>query len=110
MAKTAKFKIKRINVLQASIVASIVAFFFSIIFVLIYGLFLYSIMSSIPVKDQAITTAIPFIGTAFFLAPILYGIIAFISTAIFTFLFNLVAKWLGGIEIDVEILGEVQED
>ncbi len=110
MAKTAKFKLKRINVLQASIVVSIATFFLSFIFVLIYGLFLYSIMSSIPGKDQAITTTIPFIGIAFFLAPILYGIIAFISTALFTFLFNLVAKWLGGIEVDVEILDEVQED
>jgi len=35
-------------------------------------------------------------------APIMYGIIGFIFGAIMAFLYNLIAAWFGGIEIELE--------
>ncbi len=37
-----------------------------------------------------------------FLAPILYGVLGFIGGAIGAALYNLFAKWIGGIEVQVE--------
>jgi membrane protease YdiL (CAAX protease family) len=36
------------------------------------------------------------------IAPILYGVMAFIIGAIMALLYNLVAKWTGGIELEVQ--------
>jgi hypothetical protein len=36
------------------------------------------------------------------LAPVFYGVIGFIGGAISAFLYNLMAKWLGGIEVEVQ--------
>jgi hypothetical protein len=35
-------------------------------------------------------------------APICYGVIGFIGGAIMAFLYNLMAKWLGGIEVQMQ--------
>ena len=42
------------------------------------------------------------IGMVIFL-PIMYGVIGFIAGAIGAFLYNLVAGWIGGIEMDVDL-------
>ena len=34
--------------------------------------------------------------------PIIYGIIGFVSGAIIAFLYNLIARWIGGIEMEFE--------
>ena len=36
------------------------------------------------------------------IAPILYGVMAFVIGAIMALLYNLVAKWIGGIELEVQ--------
>jgi hypothetical protein len=36
------------------------------------------------------------------LAPILYGVLGFIGGAIMAFLYNLMANWIGGIEVQVQ--------
>ena len=36
-------------------------------------------------------------------APVIYGAIGFIFGAIFAFVYNLVAKWFGGIEVHVQL-------
>jgi len=36
------------------------------------------------------------------LAPIFYGVLGFVAGAIGAFLYNLAAKWVGGIEIELE--------
>jgi hypothetical protein len=40
-------------------------------------------------------------GAALF-APILYAVMGFIIGVIGAFIYNLVAKWVGGIEVEVE--------
>jgi hypothetical protein len=48
----------------------------------------------------------PFMGIAFaVMAPIFYGIAGFIFGAIGVFLYNVMAKWLGGIEVRTETVG-----
>jgi hypothetical protein len=43
------------------------------------------------------------LGTGFaILLPILYGVVGFITTAIGAALYNLIAGWIGGIELDIE--------
>lgn len=38
---------------------------------------------------------------AFIIWPILYGITGFVSAVVFAFLYNLIAVWAGGIEVEV---------
>ncbi len=47
------------------------------------------------------------VGIAFFL-PIFYAPVGYIATAIVTALFNKVAGWTGGLEMDLEIHGSTQ--
>ncbi|MDT8401289.1 MAG: hypothetical protein RQ743_06315 [Bacteroidales bacterium] len=37
---------------------------------------------------------------------ILYGAFGYISTAIVCLVYNLVAKWTGGVEVEIELAGE----
>jgi len=39
---------------------------------------------------------------AIIVTPIIYGIMGFISGVIIAWLYNLVAKWVGGVELDLE--------
>ena len=41
------------------------------------------------------------VGFAIF-APIMYGVMGFLVGVIGAFLYNVVAKWVGGIEVEVE--------
>jgi transmembrane protein DUF3566 len=36
------------------------------------------------------------------LMPVIYGVMGFVFGAIFAFIYNLLAKWVGGIELEVE--------
>lgn len=88
-------RVKRFGVYQTSKVAAIIMFFVSFIFmipfVLIGGIF----RNSFP--------GFPMGGGAFFIVmPILYAVIGFIMTAISCAIYNLIAQWTGGIEIEFE--------
>jgi hypothetical protein len=69
--------------------------------ILIPFFLLMGLMGTLAGKQQ-----LPFagmIGLVFaFLAPILYGIMGFIMGAIGAALYNLFAKWIGGIEVQVQ--------
>ncbi len=49
----------------------------------------------------------PFAGGMFFglRAPVFYGVLGFIFGALGAFLYNLIAKWLGGIEVQLQPTG-----
>jgi hypothetical protein len=52
----------------------------------------------------------PVIGLIFgIFAPIFYGVFGFIFGALGAFLYNLMARWLGGIEVKVESAGSVAQ-
>ena len=56
-------------------------------------------------KDQPFAGAFPgAIGIVFaILAPFFYGIMGFVTGAIGAFLYNLLAKWVGGLELELEV-------
>jgi len=93
-------RIKKIGVLQTSLVAAVVLLFVSLIFVIPFGLIM-ALVSSFDSSSFAIWS-IPIIVVL----PILYGAFGFISTAIVCLVYNLVAKWTGGVEIEIELADE----
>lgn len=93
-------RVKRIGVAQTSLVAGIALFFISLIFVIPMGLF----MGVAGAFAGPHMPGLPFTGVAFMIImPFLYAIIGFITTAISCLVYNMVAKWTGGIEIDIEL-------
>jgi len=89
-------RIKRIGVLKTSLVAAIVLLFVSVIFVIPMGIIM-ALVSAFELSSFAIWS-IPLI----FILPIFYGVFGFISTAIVCLVYNLVAKWTGGVEVETE--------
>ena len=84
-------RVSHVSVLQA---AKIFAVLYAIIG-LIFVPFLY-------VAARAVPSAFPFGGAFLFLLPILYGCLGFVATAIAVAIYNLVASWIGGIEVELD--------
>lgn len=91
-------RIRRIGVLQTSKVVAIIYFLIAAVLVLPIG-----IMSTWFGTDTI--PALPFGGGMFFMfVPLVYGIAGFITTAFSCLVYNVIAKYTGGIEFDVEIV------
>jgi hypothetical protein len=89
-------RIKSFGIYQTSKVVAIILFFSSLIFVIPFAL-----MMKLAVGHNI--SGFPFGGGAFIvLLPVFYGIMGFIMTAIGCLIYNLVAKWTGGIELEFE--------
>ena len=104
-------RIRRVSALQAGKMAALVYAGMSLIFVPILALVmgfgaLASIAAAASSNDHA--AALPAaLGVGMFLvgiivAPIFYGVIGFIVGALGALIYNLVAKWVGGLEIELE--------
>lgn len=84
-------EITRFSILQSSKILAILSFVISAIFAIPLGLYTLYYQEYDVARD-------------FFLQPIIHLIVAFISSVIFFFLYNQLAKWLGGIKVSVENL------
>ena len=107
-----KLRIRKINVLSAGKVVGIIYLILGIFL----GLFLTIVptMGPIMVRDPSmIRTGYDLIydlifgpmmlsGAAIILVPILYGIGGFLAGVISAFLYNLIANWIGPIEIETD--------
>lgn len=91
-----RIRVKKIGVLQTSLIAAAILFIVSLIFVIPFGLIM-ALVSSFEASHFAIWS-LPLIVVA----PVLYGIFGFVSTAIVCLVYNLVAKWTGGVEVEIE--------
>ena len=93
-------RLKKIGVLQTSLISAIIFFFLSLIFVLPMMLFvgIAGGLSKYP--------GFAFGGLVMIFMPILYAIIAFLMTALWCWIYNIIAKRIGGIEIDLEAVEE----
>lgn len=91
-------RIKKFGVYQTAKMAALIYFFISLIFILpLSGMF--TMFSSF--TEEA--NFFPFLGGAFFLIlPFIYGIMAFVTTAIGCLIYNTVAGRFGGIEVEIE--------
>ena len=85
-----KKQIIRISILQSSKIATILYFLMGFIYVLI------GIPMIIFGNDQ-----IRIMGIVYCAMPIIMAIIGFIGFVIFAALYNLIAKWVGGMEFEV---------
>ncbi len=64
---------------------------------------LLGLLASMAPQQNAHNPFGPLMGVVFaFFAPVFYGVIGFVFGAIGAFLYNTMAKWLGGIEVRLE--------
>lgn len=93
-----KRRIRRFSVLQTSWVAAVILFCVMMVFMIPMGL-IFTFLG----KSGLIPGGFPgFGGTFFFILPFFYGIIGFIMTAISCLVYNLIAGWTGGIELEFD--------
>ena len=90
-------RIKKFGVYQTSKVVAINLFVGALIFVIPFGM-----GSRLLIGTNH--PGFPFgSGLFFFLLPILYGVISFIITALACMIYNFIAEWTGGIEIEIDV-------
>lgn len=96
-----KHRIRRIGVLKAAIIGGIAYAIMSLVFVPVFLLMIF--VSGPMMNDMGGPERM--IGPAFMLlAPLIYGVLGFIGTAIAALVYNLIAMMVGGLEIELERL------
>ncbi len=98
-------RIKKIGVMQAAKIQGL----FGVILGLIFGLFVGILGSSFSYMMYGGNSG----GFGFFaiiVLPIMYGIFGFIAGAIGALLYNLIAGWIGGLDIELEEIKEVKAE
>jgi len=94
--------IKRVNVFSAAKISAVLYAIMGFIFGLIFAFF--GMIGSMFARSSDMPAGFGmFFGLGgIIIMPIFYGIIGFIATAIAAWLYNIIAGWVGGVEIDVE--------
>ena len=93
-------QIKRFGVLQTAKFAAVMYFVISVIFMIPFGLIVFIGGSSAPGREG--TMRAPFSSIFMLFMPIIYAIMGFIFVTIACLLYNIIAKYVGGIEIEIE--------
>ena len=92
-------EIKKVGVLSYAKIAGALGAVIGFIIGLILALVGTAMMAAFPNAPGGLSL---FVGVvAIIVVPIVYGIIGFIGGAIVAFLYNLVAGWIGGVEIEL---------
>ncbi|MBU1726399.1 MAG: hypothetical protein KJ880_02075 [Candidatus Omnitrophica bacterium] len=86
-------QIKKIGVLQSAKVMSLIYFVVSALF--FFPMAIYTIASGGKTKEG-------FPGWGLFFFPFVYLVLGFVILSLFFVLYNLLAKFIGGIEIEIE--------
>ncbi len=90
-------RVRRIGVLQAAKISAVAYALIALIIVIPFGLIMMVAGGNAGGGAGALGGLIGII-----IAPILYGIGGFIGGALAAFIYNLVAGWVGGLEIDLQ--------
>ena len=90
-------RIKRFGVLQTAKIVSLMYFILIAVIMIPIG-----IISTL-VSGLFGSTFPAFGGAMFFILPFVYGAVIFVMTALGCLVYNFVAQWTGGIEVEVEI-------
>ena len=93
-------QIKKFGVLQTAKIAAIMYFLISLIFVIPFGLI--ALVSSFASRGREGVAGALFGGVFIIFMPIVYAALGFVFVAIGCLFYNLVAKYVGGIEIEIE--------
>jgi hypothetical protein len=92
-------QVKRIGVLQTAKITAVMYFLISLVFLIPFGL----IMMIAGSAQGGPGIAEAFFGGIFLIfMPIVYAVMGFVFVAIGCLFYNLVAKYVGGIEIELE--------
>ena len=94
-----RHRIARIGVLQTATMFGILYAVLGLFFLP----FIYAMMRFAPMLPEA---GFPFGGRFLLLMPVLYGAMGFVFTACAALIYNLVAGWIGGIEIDLTVVAD----
>lgn len=90
-------KIQRIKKFGVTQTAKVVAMIYFIMIAILFLPFTF-----ISYATGLIDNFGPFPGVIFFIAPVFYGVVAFVATAIGCLIYNALAARIGGIEIEIE--------
>ena len=95
-----KKRLTNVSPLKLGITLAVVYGIISLVFLVP----LFLIFSLVSAASAAKSGAVPFIFTGVFVIflPVIYAIFGFIGGVIAAFIYNLVAKWTGGIEFTTE--------
>ena len=89
--------LKRVGVLSLAKIETIIAAIFGLLLGIFYGIFSSFLNSSASTTNNSFVFG--WWGVIIF--PVLYGLIGFIAGAIGALLYNLISKWVGGVELDL---------
>lgn len=93
-------RVKRFGVYQTAKISAIIYFIISALFMVPFGLFFSTI-------GGGAYDSMPFFGGMFFfLLPFFYAFIGFVFTALGCVIYNMIAKYAGGIEMEIETIEE----
>jgi len=96
---TTKRRIKRFEPLQLGKMLGILYGIMGLLFIPFF-LFMGMISAQLPPEQRA---GMMIFGVGFALAaPVIYAVMGFLFGALGALIYNLVAKWIGGIEVEVE--------
>ncbi|MFT5837212.1 MAG: hypothetical protein ACI9ZV_000716 [Candidatus Azotimanducaceae bacterium] len=96
-------RLKRISPLQLGKVSGILYALSTLLFVPFILLF-SALASALPQAEGGVPmSGVLGVGLGFIImAPIMYGVMGFIAGVVGAFFYNIVASWVGGIEVEVE--------
>jgi hypothetical protein len=98
-----KKKLTNINPLKLGITLGIIYGVLSLIFVIpIFAIM--SMVGAMSAKTGAPALPVVFTGVFIIFLPIIYAVLGFIAGVISAFIYNVVAKWTGGIEFTTQEL------
>ena len=93
-------QIKRFGVFQTAKIAAVMYFLISAIFFIPFGLI--ALMAGSATRGREGMMGALFGGVFMLFAPIVYAVLGFIFVAIGCLLYNFIAAFVGGIEIEIE--------
>ena len=102
-----KYNLKRVGVLKAALIGGIMYALMALLFV---PIFLFFAMVAGPMMGEPVPTGAEWLmgPSMMLLAPLIYGVIGFIGTAIGAAVYNLIAMMTGGLELELAPAGPVR--
>jgi hypothetical protein len=96
-----KKRLTNVNPVKLGITLGIIYGIMSLIFIIPFFL-IVSAVGAAGAKNGAQTLPVFFTGAFMIFLPIIYAVLGFIGGVIVAFIYNLVAKWTGGVEFTTE--------
>ncbi len=98
-------RIKSIGVLSFAKISGLCYFALGLVFVPLFLLFAF-VGGAVARQTGAPAAFAPVFGIVLaVLMPVLYGVMGFVFGAIAAFIYNLMAGWVGGIEVELQLAG-----